>query len=255
MMRAIVRQPSPLMADSCELTHVERSPIDMDKALSQHHGYAAALKGLGAAITILPPLAGHADCAFVEDPLLVLPELVIATRPGALSRRAEGASLLTAAPQDRPLAVMDGAATLEGGDVLRVGRTLYVGHGTRTNAAGIEALRQLTAPHGYSVVAVSVPGALHLKTALTALAPDLFVANPAWLDTGQLVGTRIINVDPAEPFAANILPVGGVILSAAAHPRTSDSIRTAGFSVHSVDISEFAKAEAGLTCLSLLWDE
>lgn len=253
MIRAITRQPSPLMADSCELTHVERTPIDMALAASQHAAYVAALEHLGAHVTVLPPLAGHADCAFVEDPLIVLPELVIATRPGAPSRQAEGASLLAAAPIDRPHVILTAPATLEGGDVLRVGHTLYVGHSSRTNAEGIAALNRAVSPHGYTVIAVPVPGALHLKTAITALAPDLFVANPDWIDVSHFAGARIIPVDPAEPFAGNILPVGDQFLAAAAHPRTTERIDVAGFALTSVDISEFAKAEAGLTCMSLIW--
>lgn len=253
MIRAITRQPSPLMADACELTHVERTPIDMPLADAQHAAYVAALERIGASVTVLPPLAGYADCAFVEDPLLILPELVIVTRPGAASRQAEGASLLVAAPTDRPNVTLTSPATLEGGDVLRVDRTLYVGHSSRTNADGIAALDHAVSPHGYTVIAVPVPGALHLKTAITALAPDLFVANPDWIDVSHFAGAHIIPVDPAEPFAGNILPVGDQFLTAAAHPRTTERIVAAGFALTSVDISEFAKAEAGLTCMSLIW--
>lgn len=253
MIRAIVRQPSPLMAESCELTHVERSPIDMAEALIQHGAYAAALEACGASVTVLPPLDQQADCAFVEDPMLILPELVILTRPGAVSRQLEGESLLAHVPGDRPLARIEAPATLEGGDVLRVGKTLYVGLSSRTNEAGIASLRRLAAPHGYTIQAVPVPGALHLKTAVTALAPDLFVANPAWVDTSALGNVHIIAADAAEPFAGNILPVGDSFITAAAHPRTTAAIIAAGFAVSTVDISEFAKAEAGLTCMSLLW--
>lgn len=255
MIYAITRQPSPLMADACELTHVERTPIDMALADAQHAAYVIALEHLGAHVTVLPPLAGHADCAFVEDPLIILPDLVIATRPGAASRQAEGTSLLAAAPPDRLHVTLAAPATLEGGDVLRVGQTLYVGHSSRTNAEGIAALNRAVSPHGYTVIAVPVPGALHLKTAITALAPDLFVANPDWIDVSHFGGAQIIAVDPAEPFAGNILPVGDQFLTAAAHPRTTERIVAAGFALNSVNISEFAKAEAGLTCMSLIWQD
>ena len=255
MIRAIVRQPSPHMADACELTHVARTPIDMDLAGKQHAAYAAALERLGATVTVLAPLPGHADCAFVEDPLIVLPELVIVTRPGAASRQSEGASLIAVAPTDRPHLTLSAPATLEGGDVLRVGYTLYVGHSSRTNAEGIAALSQAVTPHGYTIVAVPVPGALHLKTAITALAPDLFVANPAWIDVGHFGAAHVIPVDPAEPFAGNILPVGDHLLTASAYARTADRITAAGFALTRVDISEFAKAEAGLTCMSLIWQD
>lgn len=253
MIRAIVRQPSLLMAEACELTHVERRPIDMELAARQHAAYAATLASLGANVNVLPPLPGQADCAFVEDPMLILPELVILTRPGAVSRQMEGQSLLAHVPGDRPLARIEAPATLEGGDVLRVGKMLYVGLSSRTNEAGIASLRRLAAPHGYTVEAVPVPGALHLKTAVTALAPDLFVANPGWIDTSVFGNAHIIAADATEPFAGNILPVSDSFITAAAHPRTTAAIIAAGFAVSTVDISEFAKAEAGLTCMSLIW--
>jgi dimethylargininase len=253
MIRAITRQPSPEMADSCELTHVARTPIDMALAAQQHAAYVAALERRGATVTVLPPLAGHADGVFVEDPLIVLPELVIAARPGAVSRQSEGASLVAIAPTDRPHHVIEAPATIEGGDVLRVGRTLYIGHSSRTNRDGIAAITRAVTPHGYTIIAVPVPGALHLKTAITALAPDLFVANPAWIDVAHFGYAHIIAVDPSEPFAGNILPVGDAVITAAAHPRTTQRISEAGFPTHSVDIGEFARAEAGLTCMSLIW--
>ena len=253
MIRAITRQPSPLMADACELTHVDRIPIDNVRAAHQHAAYVAALNASGASVSVLPALAGHADCAFVEDPLIILPELVIVCRPGTASRRGEGDTLLASVPDDRPHIRIVAPATIEGGDVLCVGRTLYVGLSSRTNAAGITALTQAVRVHGYAVVAVPVPGALHLKTAITALASDLFVANPAWIDTSHFAGARFITVDPSEPFAGNLLPTGDIVLIAAAHPRMAERILTHGFRPIAVDISEFAKAEAGLTCMSVIW--
>lgn len=248
---AITRRPSPHMSD-CELTHLTRTPIDAAAADQQHAAYAAALAACGIDVTTLPPLDGHPDCAFVEDTALCLPELFVICRPGATSRLGEVASVAAVLPTDRPHRTIAAPATLEGGDVLVAGKTIFVGRSTRTNAAGIAALAAATAPFGYRVVAVEVPGALHLKTAATALAPDLLLVNPAWVDVTAFGDVRHIAVSKAERFASNILSVNGQVFMHADMPQTAAAITAAGFAVTALDVSEFAKAEAGLTCLSLL---
>lgn len=252
-LRALVRRPSPLMAQACELTHLKRSTINPVVAEHQFDGYVTALGELGAAVTTLAPLAGHADCAFVEDTLLCLPDLLIVCRPGASSRQGEPASTLAAMPKDRPRRAIVAPASLEGGDVLWIGRTLYVGLTTRSNAAGIDQLRAIASPLGYQVIAVPVAGSLHLKTACTALAADVLVINPAWVDPRFFQEARLIEAAPDEPFAGNTLSIGDTVLVATAHPKTAARIAAAGFKTRAVALSEFAKAEAGLTCLSVVW--
>lgn len=250
-MHALTRRPGPEMATAAELTHMDRQPIAMTRALAQHDAYRAALAGAGLAVIDLPALAGHADAAFVEDVALAFPEMLVLTRPGAASRQGEVAALAPHLPDDRPHAGVTAPATIDGGDVLVIGRDVFVGLSRRTNAAAVEQLTALLAPFGYRVIAVAVPGALHLKTAATALAGDLVLLNPEWIDAVAF-GRRWLAVDPAEPFGANTLHAGGRIFHAAASPRTRARIEAEGFAVTPLDISEFAKAEAGLTCLSIL---
>lgn len=250
-LRCLTRRPSRRLADG-ERTHLERVPIDFALAEAQHGAYRDALARCGAELIDLPALEAHADAVFVEDAVLALPEVFVLCRPGAASRAAESELIAPHLPDDRPIIRLDTQATLDGGDVLRVGRTLFVGLSTRTNAAAIAALASAVSRFGYVVESVPLAGALHLKTAVTALAPDLLLMNAAWLASDTFWGWRRILVDPAEPFAANSLQIGAALFIQAAHRRTADRIAAAGFSVELLDISEFAKAEAGLTCLSVV---
>lgn len=251
-LKALVRQPTALMAEACELTHLERQPIDMGRALEQHAAYAAALARCGAEVITLPPLEDHADCCFVEDTLLSLPEIVIACRPGVASRRGEVATSLAAYPDDRPRARILSPATIEGGDLFVVDRTIFAGLSSRTNTAGIASLAEAVAPFGYAVTTIPIPGALHLKTACTAPADDLVLINPQWVDPSIFGAVRIVTVSDDEPFAANALSINGTVLIAAAHPRTAQRLADQGLAVDMLDVSEFAKAEAGMTCLSVI---
>lgn len=250
MIRAILRRPSALM-EGGERTHLGRAPIDTALALSQHAAYAAALAEAGAETTILDGSDELADCAFVEDVAVVLQELSVALRPGATSRRGEVEAVVRVLPADRPVARLENG-TMDGGDVMVVGRKIFVGLSTRTSREGLEALEAVVAPHGYHVTGVPVPGALHLKTAVTALDPETVAINPGWLDASAFAGFRTLTVDPAEPFGANTLTVGGRLFVQAATPRTAERLARAGYASHALEIGEFAKAEAGLTCLSLI---
>ncbi len=250
MIRALLRAPSPAM-EGGERTHLERAPIDMALAVRQHAAYAAALAEAGAEVTILPADDALADCAFVEDVALAFPELCVVLRPGAASRRPEVETVATALPGDRPV-VRLAAGTVDGGDVLAVGRRVFVGLSTRTDAEGLAALTDFLRPHGYSVEGVAVPGALHLKTAVTALDAETLAINPRWVDPAAFAGFRILAVAKDEPFGANTLTVGGRLFVQAATLRTAGRLADAGYTPIALDISEFAKAEAGLTCLSLI---
>jgi dimethylargininase len=235
-----------------ELTHIDRVPIDMALADAQHAFYRAALVQCGAAVMDLPALDDHPDCAFVEDTAVILPELTILCRPGAASRRAETATIRAVLPADRPISVMAAPATIDGGDVLVIGHEIFIGLSSRTNRAAIDTVKSLVAPYGYRVMAIAVPAALHLKTAVTALTPGEVLINPAWIDPSAFGTRTVITVAADEPFGANALPIAGRIVYAAEHVRTADRLRAAGYQVVPVGISEFAKAEAGVTCLSVI---
>jgi dimethylargininase len=196
----------------------------------------------------LPAEDAMPDSVFVEDAAIVVDELAIITRPGAESRRGETASVAAALSRHRPLAYIEPPATIDGGDVLRVGRDLYVGLSTRTNNAVVEQLTALL-PR-YRVHGVTVRGCLHLKSAATEAGDGVVVVNPEWIDPSLFATT--INVDPGEPNAANVLRVGNFLFAAAAFPRTNARLRAAGFDVRELEAGELAKAEGALTCCSIL---
>jgi dimethylargininase len=248
---AIVRPPSSALA-GCELTYLGRSALDVARSLEQHCGYVAALQQLGVQIEALPAEPALPDATFVEDVAVVFDELAVITRPGVVSRRPEGAAIATVLATHRSLGAIEAPGTLEGGDVLQIGRQIFVGATGRTNQAGREQLARLLEPLGYQVTSVAVGDSLHLKTGCTYLGGDTLLVNPAWIDSSALRSTRAIEVHPDEPFAANTLPIGHVVLMAASCPRTIDRVLAQGFAVQPVPIDELMKAEAGLTCLSLL---
>ena len=250
---AVVRRPTADLVE-CRLTHMARDVIDPDLALRQHAEYARVLAAHGYRVEYLPTMHGHADAVFVEDAALVLPEVAVVARSGAEGRRAEAPSVRRWLDDWHPNVIeMKAPATLDGGDVLVIERTIHVGHSTRTNRSAVDVLRRVTEPHGYSVTAVDVHGALHLKTAATYLGAGTLVVNPAWIEPDRFHHVeRAIPVHEAEPFAANCVRLPDAILTALAQPRTTEAIARMGFTVAPVDISEFAKAEAGVTCLSIL---
>ena len=238
----------------CELTHLARRPIDLARARAQHRAYQARLAALGCEVTRLPDAPDLADAVFVEDTVVVVGEVAVLARPGAASRRPELASMAEALAPLRPIVRVEAPGTLEGGDVLRVGRTLFVGRSSRTNDAGFAALRAAVEPYGYEARQVPVHGCLHLKTAVTQAGERLLVVNRAWIDADAFAGFDLVDVDPEEPFAANTLRVGGAVIHAAAFARTRARLAARGVAVEPVDLSELAKAEGGVTCCSVIVD-
>lgn len=239
---------------ACELTHAPRQTFDLARAHAQHEAYVDALRAAGVAITVLPEAPDLPDAMFVEDPALILDELAILTRPGALSRRPEVALIAPAIRAVRPATfAIQAPGTLEGGDVLRVDRTLFVGRSGRTNAEGIRQLAEIVAPFGYAVRAVAVHGCLHLKSAVTAVAPHLLLAHAPWIDAAPFADYELLPVDPNELPGANALAVNGRVLVIASAPRTAEKLAARGLNVRSLDVSELQKAESGLTCSSLLY--
>ncbi len=251
---AIVRDV-PQSIDRCELTHLARAPIDHEIATEQHAAYVRALAELGCRIVHLPALDDLPDSVFVEDTAVVVDELAILTRPGAPSRQPEVETIAPTLSEYRPIVRIAAPATLDGGDVLRVGKSVWVGISQRTTQDGVDQLRSLLEPFGYSVQCLDLSGCLHLKTAVTCVragdAPLLLI-NPEWIDREAFDGIDTIDVDPAEPGAANALEVNGTVLFPEAFPRTRQRLLDAGLEVRNVPADELAKAEAGLTCCSVM---
>lgn len=249
---AVIREIGASLAD-CELSFVARSPIDVERARRQHHAYAEALASLGCHVQTLPALDGHPDAVFVEDVAVVVDEIAVMTRPGAASRRGEGDSVAAALARFRTIAHLHEPATLDGGDVLRIGHDVLVGESARSNRAGIEQLQALLGPHGYRVRGVAIHGCLHLKSAVTEVAEGVVLVNPDWIDAKQLDGLRIIEIDAAEPHAANALRIGASVIYPDCFPRTQALIEALGVAVVTVDVSELQKAEGAVTCCSLVF--
>ena len=252
MLIALTRPVSPTIND-CELTHLERAPIDVAQAIVQHESYARCLADLGCQIRQVTPAPDLPDAVFVEDSAVVLDEIGVITRPGVPSRQAETVTVAEALRVFRIICEVQAPGTLDGGDVLRVDRTLYVGRSGRTNAEGIAQLERFAAPFGYEVKAVDTTGCLHLKTAVTEVADGTLLLNPQWVCPDVFDGYQLIDCDPSEPFAANALRIGETVVHAAAWQHTRERMETRGIQVVPVDASELAKAEAGVTCCSVVF--
>jgi dimethylargininase len=253
MLTAITRAVSPAIVN-CELSFISRQPIDLEIARAQHHAYEQLLETLGADVISLPAEPNLPDSMFVEDPAIVLDEVAVIFPLGTESRRPEAASLAQAISKSRKLEYVTLPGTLEGGDVLRIGRKLFVGLTKRSNAEGIRQLAAVLAPHDYEVIGVPVTGCLHLKSAVTAVDRDTLLANRAWFDPSSFSAFRFIDVDPTEPHAANALALANTVIFPASFPHTRARIEAAGFHLTPLDISELQKAESGLTCSSLIFE-
>lgn len=252
MLTAVTRAPGPELI-RCELTHLRRVPIDADLAFAQHRTYQAAIREAGVDMIELPADPTLPDGVFVEDTAVVLDEVAVMTSPTPPSRRGERAAVEAALAPCRELVRLPADAFLEGGDVLRVGRTLYVGRSARTGEAGLRALAEVVRPFGYTVVPVRVTGCLHLKTAACAMDPETVLVNRAWAEVAAISGLRLVDVPAAEPFGANVLSLPGVVLVSAAHPATAELVRGLGHRVVRLEVAELHKAEGGLTCMSLVF--
>lgn len=250
---AITRAISPAIVD-CELTHLERQPIDVERARAQHRAYEEALIEAGYLVERLDASPQMPDSVFVEDTAVVLDEVAIVTRPGAEPRRLETREVAEALAAYRPLHAIQAPATVDGGDVLVAGRTVMVGRSTRTNETAVRQIRQILEPLGYRVFDTVVRGCLHLKSAVTALTDDVLLVNPEWIDRTVFKRFELVEVDPTEPAAANALRLRDRVIVSSAYPRTAEGIARAGFHVRALDASELAKAEGALTCCSLIVD-
>jgi dimethylargininase len=258
MIMALTRDISPAIV-RCELTHLDRVPIDVDRAQQQHADYEWALVEAGCTVRRLHATDDMPDSVFIEDIAVVFDELTVITRPGAASRRLEAPGVVDALERlqgmrYRPQFAIDAPGTLDGGDVIVAGRRVFVGSSARTNREGIEQLREIVQQADYSVTAVPVRECLHLKSAATAVGPGTVLINRAWVDAGLFRGLELIDVHPDEPSAGNAASVGNRLLFPTAFPRTRERLEQRGLRVRTVDVSELAKAEGAVTCCSLLVD-
>jgi dimethylargininase len=249
----MIRGVSPAIVH-CELTHLERQPIDFTAAVAQHDQYETVLADCGYDLVCLPAADDLPDCVFIEDTALVLEEIAVITRPGAESRRGEIPAVAAALAAYRSLLHIEAPGTLDGGDVLCLGREIFVGNSARTNQEGVNQLQSLLSAYGYRVHAVPFDGCLHLKSAVTQVGARTLLINPAWVSPAHFPGWDCLAIDPHEPMAANVLLLGETVLAAQAYPYTTVRLLHAGFTLRLLDASELAKAEGGLTCCSLLFE-
>ena len=252
-MIALTHLPSPNM-QACERTFVPYVPIDVALARQQHADYCQALADCGAKVRTLDINSALPDCTFLEDTAVVLDEVAIICCMGTPSRHPEPAGIESVLREYRPIERILPPATLEGGDVLRIGRRLLVGQSSRTNTTGIAALQAVAGRFGYVVTSIPVHGSLHLKTACTALPDGRLLVNPAWVDVRSLVEFDLIQVPAEEPWGGNICLAGETVLLPATYRLTASLISELGFAVRPVEIAEFSQAEGGVTCLSLIFE-
>lgn len=263
---AVVREVSSSIND-CELSFHARQPIDLAKATAQHKAYQDCLAEMGVRIVFLPAEPGLPDAVFVEDPAVVVDEIAVISNMGAPSRRPEAKSLADALAHYRPLKFLVAPATLDGGDVLRVGRSVFVGLSRRTNREGIDQLRDLLEPYDYRVQPVEMRGCLHLKSACSYLGNKTLLVNRSWIDAEQFRGFELLDVPEEEPAAGNALLLDDVVIMPASFPKTRALLEKRGFEspasppatllrrVWTIDVSELQKAEAGVTCCSLIFKD
>jgi dimethylargininase len=253
MLRAITHKVSPGIAD-CELTFVDRAPIDLRRAARQHHEYCAALGRLGVKVETLSGNESYPDSCFVEDTAVVTDEVAIICSMGVASRRGEAGLIERELSRYRPLAHISLPATIEGGDILRAGKRIYAGQSSRTNIRGIEELARILSPMGYQVIPARTKGGLHLKSVCTAIDDETLLVNPELVELDAFTGLKLMHTPPDEPWSANVLRVGNAICVQPSFPKTLEMLARAVERVEVVDTSELGKAEGALTCLSIIFE-
>ena len=253
MLRALTHKVSPRIAE-CEVTFIDRSPIDLRLAVLQHDHYCDVLKGLGVTVKKLSENGSYPDSCFVEDTAIVVDELAIICSMGVSSRRGETKLIERELSNYRETAQISLPATIEGGDVLRIGNKILIGQSSRTNLEGIKELAKILEPYGYRVVPVLTKGSLHLKSACTAIDEETLFVNPDWVELDALRGFNLTYTPAEEPWSANTLRVGTTVCVQAGFPRAVQLMERVAERVEIIDISELRKAEAGLTCSSIIFE-
>jgi len=252
LMRGITHAVSPNIG-RCELTFMERVPIDYDLAVRQHEEYCGMLARRGVAVTTLYDNLSCADCCFVEDTALIVDELAIIASMGVVSRRSETTAIASELAKYRDLVCVSYPSTLEGGDVLQAGKNIFVGLSTRTNHRGIEEVVRILKSLDYRVFPVPVRGSLHLTTACSLIDDETVLINPRWADTQAFGDFRILHTPEDEPWGANTFRIGETVCMEASFPKTVELVHELHDDLEVLNISEFLKAEGGLSCLSLLF--
>lgn len=252
LLTALTRAVSARLSD-CELSFLDRQPIDVPRARIEHHRYEELLRGLGLEVIELPPLDELPDAVFVEDTAVVVDEVAVLARPGAASRAPEVESVGHALSRWRPVVLLGGTGTLDGGDVLRADGQFYVGLSRRTNLDGANALGEALAPFGYGVTPVAVTGCLHLKTAASYLGEGRMLVHRPWFDASRLSGFELFDVPADEGWGANVLILGTDAVLPAGFPGTRALLERLGLRTHEVAFTELLKAEAGVTCESIVF--
>ena len=250
---AITREVSASI-NNCELSFHDREPIDLAKAIAQHKAYQGCLAGLGVRVVTLPAEPELPDAVFVEDPAVVVKEVAVISNMGAPSRRPEAGSLADALSRYRPIKFLVEPATLDGGDVLRVDRLVFAGLSKRTNREGIAQLSDILRPYDFEVQPVEVRGCLHLKSACSYVGKNTILINRSLIDAEPFRAFELIDVPREEPAAANALLVNDVVIIPSSFPETRALLEQRGFRVLTIDMSELQKAEAGVTCSSLIFE-
>ena len=245
---ALVRPPAPTFIDALS-RHAGGDAIDYDRALAQHRAYVEALNSRGVEVQALDPLDAFPDSPFIEDNAIVLDGLALLSSMGADSRRGETLHTKPALERFLKVEVLEPPVYIDGGDVLQIGRTLFVGQSTRTNPPAVEAIARFT---DRPVVPVTVQDGLHLKSAVSHLTDNLLLIDPERVDPTPFGAYEHIHVDPDERDAANCLTIDRTVLMPEGFPKTRGRIERRGLQVRELAMSEFQKADGGLTCLSLL---
>lgn len=248
-----ITRPVSASINNCELSFHARQPIDVSKAIAQHKAYEDCLTALGIEVISIPAEPDLPDAVFVEDPAIVADQVAVISIMGAPSRRPEARSLATALSRYRPIKQLVAPATLDGGDVMRAGRSVFVGLSKRTNREGFDQLRDILRAYDYQVRAVDVGGCLHLKSACSYIGNNSILINRSFIDPQQFHGFELIDVADEEPAGANALLIRDVVIIAASFPKTRALLERRGFFVRTIDVSELQKAEAGVTCTSLIF--
>lgn len=252
MRYAITRQVSSSI-NQCELTHLARSSINLLLVRQQHYAYETALETAGCELIRLPEEPNLPDSVFVEDTALVLDEIAVVTRPGAASRRPETSSIAAALAPYRKLIEINAPATADGGDILRLGKSIYVGLSSRSNRQAVEQLTAALHMYGYQVQPIQVRDCLHLKSAVTQIAEDTLLVNPLWIDPSLFGNWNIVEIDPAEQYAANAVWIDDTLIYPDCYPATQRKLEAQGMKVYTVNVSELIKAEGAVTCCSLIF--
>lgn len=254
MLSALTRKVGKSI-NNCELTYADRQQINVEKAQQQHMEFENALRKLGVNVLSLESDDTLPDSVFVEDTAVITKEFAVITPMGTKSRKDEPDKIAEILKQYRPLKYINKNTSLEGGDIVQAEDTFYVGISSRTNHEGFENLAEILLPQGYKIVPVQVYGCLHLTTGSTYIGNNTMIANPAWVDVSKFEGMEVIEIEPDEPWAGNAIQANGKLLFPSSSNKTSKKVSAKGFEVYTVDISELEKAEAGLTCMSLLFQD